>query len=104
MGYSSLDPRVHVRVAEVSRDEETGLYTATLDLSYEDRSYGVRVSNLIRAPHRARARVEGDYLVVTLDDSEGKPLSTCCIHVKHIECGCMECRSLITPPCPQREQ
>ncbi|MEM0340267.1 MAG: hypothetical protein QXN05_01830 [Acidilobaceae archaeon] len=104
MSVTSSKHGVYIKISEISKDEESGLYTAILKLSYEDKSYDIKILNLIRAPHRVRARLEEEYLIVSLDDNEGKPLSTCCINMKHIECGCMDCKSLLTPPCPRERE
>ncbi|MCX8196197.1 MAG: hypothetical protein N3F67_03875 [Acidilobaceae archaeon] len=88
---------LRAKISSVSVDEE-GLYSAELHLEYMDRSYQFRMEKIIRRPHRAKGRVEGDYLIISLEDSEGKPLSSCCIHVAHLERGCTECKSLMVPP------
>jgi len=85
------------RVAWVEVDEE-GLHRAGIEVSYGGRVYEFRVERLLRKPVRARARVVGDYAVISLEDGEGKPLASCCIHVKHLEMGCVDCRNLMTPP------
>jgi len=88
---------VVVRVSGVDLDE-LGLYRAGLEVSYGGRVYEFKVEKLIRRPFRAKAKVEGEVLVINLEDNEGKPLSTCCIHVGHLERGCIDCRSLLKPP------
>ncbi|MDM7275882.1 MAG: hypothetical protein P3X22_007215 [Thermoprotei archaeon] len=87
--------RVRISNVEV---EEGGLYTASIQVSYKDKLSEIKVRKLLRKPVRAKAKVEGDILFISIEDSEGKPLSTCCIHTGHLERGCVDCKSLITPP------
>ncbi|MFN4045822.1 MAG: hypothetical protein ACK4H7_00585 [Acidilobaceae archaeon] len=86
-----------VRISNVEVDE-SGLYTASLQISYKDRESEIKIAKLLRKPVRAKAKIEGDILFISIEDNEGKPLSTCCIHVGHLEKGCIECKSLLTPP------
>ncbi|MEN2999671.1 MAG: hypothetical protein ABDH61_03765 [Acidilobaceae archaeon] len=88
---------IKAKISSVSEDQQ-GLYSAELQLEYMDRSYTFKMEKMLRKPHRARGKVEGDYLVVNIEDNEGKPLLSCCIHVAHLEKGCTECRSLMCPP------
>jgi hypothetical protein len=88
---------VVVRVSRVDVDD-IGLYRAGLEVSYSGRVYEFKVERLLRRPVRAKAKIEGEILVINLEDGEGKPLSTCCIHVGHLEKGCVDCRNLLTPP------
>ncbi len=88
---------VVVRVSRVDVDD-IGLYRAGLEVSYSERVYEFKVERLLRRPVRAKAKIEGEILVINLEDGEGKPLSTCCIHVGHLEKGCVDCRNLLTPP------
>ena len=93
MGVRGL---VVVRVSRVDVDE-AGLYRAR-PLGMRGGGHEFKVERLLRRPVRAKAKVEGEILVINLEDGEGKPLSTCCIHVGHLERGCVDCRSLLTPP------
>ncbi len=92
-----------VKIFNVEVDE-SGLYTASLQVSYKDRESEIKIRKLLRKPVRAKARIEGDILLISIEDSEGKPLSTCCIHVSHLEKGCIECKSLLIPPSETLEQ
>lgn len=88
---------VLVRLSNIEVDEE-GLFKAGLEVNYGGRIYEFKVERLLRKPMRAKARIEGDYLMISIEDNEGKPLSSCCIHVKHLELGCIDCRNLMMPP------
>lgn len=85
------------RILGVEVDEE-GLHRARIELSYGGRVYEFKIEKLLRRPMRARTKVIGDYVILSLEDNEGKPLSSCCIHVKHLELGCVDCRNLMIPP------
>lgn len=87
---------MRARVVEVAKEGE--LFCARIRLEKEGKEHEIRVAKLLRKPHRARASIEGDHIVIYLEDSEGKPLSTCCLHVKHLERGCLDCKSLMIPP------
>jgi hypothetical protein len=76
---------------------EGGLYTALMEISYKGSSYEVQVGRLVRRPARIRQRLEGDYILVELLDDKGEGISTCCIHVSHLEKGCIQCPSLMRP-------
>ncbi len=97
MHSRGVESLVIVRVSKVDVDD-TGLYKAGLEVSYGGRVYEFRIEKLLRKPVRAKARVEGEILIINLEDGEGKPLSTCCIHVEHIERGCIDCKNLLMPP------
>jgi len=86
-----------VRVSRVDVDD-LGLYQARLEVSYGGRVSEFKVEKLLRRPVRAKAKVEGEILVINIEDGEGKPLASCCIHIGHLEKGCMDCKSLLTPP------
>jgi len=86
-----------VRLVEARRGED-GLYDAVLELEYGGRVYRLRASRLLRRPGGLEARVEGSYVLVEMRDDAGAPLATCCIHVGHLERGCLECPSLVVPP------
>ena len=76
-----------------------GLYTAEIEVVDEERgrSYRVHAERLVREPASLEARVEAGSLLIHLRDRDGAPVATCCIHLSHLERGCMECRSLLLP-------
>ncbi|MEM0497465.1 MAG: hypothetical protein QXR22_04635, partial [Acidilobaceae archaeon] len=86
-----------VKISSIELGSE-GLYIAKLRITYGGRSYEINIEKLLRKPFRAKARLEGNYILVNIEDNEGKPLSSCCIHVEHLEKGCMDCKSLLIPP------
>ncbi|MCS7107019.1 MAG: hypothetical protein NZ902_02815 [Acidilobaceae archaeon] len=85
------------KISSVSVDQD-GLYSAELQIEYLQRSHTFKMEKIIRKPHRAKGRVEGEYLIINIEDNEGKPLSSCCIHLSHLEKGCTECKNLMSPP------
>jgi len=58
---------VVVRVSRVDVDD-IGLYRAGLEVSYSGRVYEFRVERLLRRPVRAKAKIEGEILVINLED------------------------------------
>ena len=86
------------RLVEVHR-EPGGLYEAVLAVEYGGRDYLVKMCRLLRPPARASpAEIRDGYLVIELFDEQGAPVATCCIHLGHLERGCMKCPSLVAPP------
>ncbi|MCE4612394.1 MAG: hypothetical protein F7C07_00985 [Desulfurococcales archaeon] len=84
-----------VRLKEYRREGE--LYTALMEVSYKGARYELQVGKLVRKPSTVRQKTEGDYILVELLDEKGDGISTCCIHVSHLEKGCVECPSLLRP-------
>ncbi|MCE4620823.1 MAG: hypothetical protein F7B95_00075 [Desulfurococcales archaeon] len=73
-------------------------YSARIKLTYEGKDYTLTLDNLMHEPASVEHRISGDYVLIELKSKEGKGFATCCIHKGHLEKGCMECPSLMTPP------
>jgi len=80
----------------VSRKGER--YSASILVEYGDKSYTITVDNLAHEPVDVSQEVKEDYLLISLLGKDGKGFATCCIHIGHLERGCMDCPSLMTPP------
>ncbi|MCE4599126.1 MAG: hypothetical protein F7C81_02900 [Desulfurococcales archaeon] len=87
---------VNVNLLE-ARETRAG-YTATIEVTYEGKAYPLRITRLARRPAKLKHEVKGDYLHIYLLDEDGDGIGTCCIHIKHLEKGCLDCPSLVLPP------
>lgn len=81
-----------------TRGTSEGLYEAEIEIRLGDKSGVVKARKLVREPASTVAYMSGDYVLIELSDKHGKPIATCCIHKGHIEKGCLDCPSLISPP------
>jgi len=91
-----LESVTGVSIKEVKKSE--GLYEVTLSVRYAGRSYDLCLHRITQNVARAEADLRGEYLYVKLVNERDEGFATCCIHVKHLESGCMECPSLLLPP------
>ncbi len=87
---------MNVGVKEVRRSE--GLYEVVLSISYGDRNYELCLRKITQNVVDVKAYLSGEYLLVELINERNEGFATCCIHVKRLESGCMECPSLLLPP------
>lgn len=84
-----------VKLKESRREGE--LYTALMEISHRGAKYELQIGRLVRKPSTVKQRIEGSYILIELLDEKGEGISTCCIHVSHLEKGCVECPSLMRP-------
>jgi len=84
-----------VKLREYRREGD--LYTALMEISYKGSNYEVQVEKLVRKPASIKQKEKGDYILVELLDEKGEGIGTCCIHVSHLEKGCIQCPSLLRP-------
>ncbi len=87
-----------VNVGLLEAVETRSGYAVKIEIEYMGRKYPLRITRLTRRPASLRHEVKGEYLHVYLLDEKGDGIGTCCIHVRHLEKGCMDCPSLIHPP------
>ncbi|MEM2020972.1 MAG: hypothetical protein QXP80_01945 [Zestosphaera sp.] len=85
-----------VSIKEVRRSE--GLYEVVLSVSYGGRNYELCLHKITQNVVNVKAYLSGEYLLVGLINERNEGFATCCINVKHLESGCMECPSLLLPP------
>ncbi|MCE4602852.1 MAG: hypothetical protein F7B18_06700 [Desulfurococcales archaeon] len=92
---------MYTPTAQLLAIEEAGnkLYNAKIRITYQGKTLEVTVRNISRRPHNLKARIEGEYILVDIQDPSGEGVATCCIHRAHLERGTGgECRSLLLPP------
>ncbi|MGC8975415.1 MAG: hypothetical protein ACP5KB_04375 [Thermoprotei archaeon] len=87
---------VNIGIKEVKKSE--GLYEVVLSIKYAEKNYDLCLHRISQNVARVEADLRGDYLYVKLINEKDEGFATCCIHVKHLESGCMECPSLLLPP------
>lgn len=91
-----LGSLVDVNVKEIKKSE--GLYEVMLSIKYSEKSYDVCLHRIAQKVAKVEADLRGDYLYIRLVNERNEGFATCCIHVRHLESGCMECPSLLLPP------
>ncbi|MEO3993929.1 MAG: hypothetical protein QN229_06480 [Desulfurococcaceae archaeon TW002] len=87
---------VNVSIKEIKESEN--LYDVILSIKYMDRSYELCLHRITQKAANVEADLRGDHLYIKLMNEKNEGFATCCIHVKHLESGCMECPSLLLPP------
>lgn len=87
---------VNVNVKEIRKSE--GLYEVLLSIKYAEKNYDVCLHRITQNVAKIEADLKGDYLYIKLVNEKNEGFATCCIHVMHLESGCMECPSLLLPP------
>lgn len=85
-----------VRIKEVKRVE--GLYDITLLLNYGGKDYELCLHKISQNVIKVETLTSGEYLIMRLFNEKNEGFASCCIHLKHLESGCMECPSLLLPP------
>ncbi len=80
------------RILEV-RESPGGAWRAVLEVEAEGRRATLTLDRLARRPAEARARVEGDTLIVELLDEKGEGFASCLLSLPGLARG--ECRSAI---------
>ncbi|MEM0014225.1 MAG: hypothetical protein QXS42_07260 [Zestosphaera sp.] len=84
------------RIKEVRKSE--GLYDVILLVSYGGKDYEVCLHKISQNVAKAETCMSGNYIMIRLINERNEGFASCCIHVKHLESGCMECSSLLLPP------
>lgn len=87
---------VNVGIKEIKESEN--LYDVILTIKYVDRNYELCLRRITQKVASVEGDLRGDYLYIKLINERSEGFATCCIHVKHLESGCMECPSLLLPP------
>ncbi len=88
--------KVEAELKEVVKRGEH--HEALIKLKYLGREYELLLCKLSRPVSKILTEVSGDYLIIKLVDKNGDAFGSCCVHIKHLEKGCLECSSLIVPP------
>lgn len=87
---------VKAELKEVTKRGEH--HEALIKLTYLGKEYELLLCKLSRTVSSISAEVSGEYLTIKLVDEKGEAFGSCCVHVKHLEKGCLECPSLVVPP------
>lgn len=82
----------------VGVEKEPGeTFTAKLTLVFRGSKYTLRLCRLAREPSSIKVEEKGEFIIIELIDAGGKGFASCPIHRSHVESGCLDCPSLMTP-------